>query len=381
MAGDRRVFIMKFTITTADMQDVISKMGRLIGAKTTVPILAGVLVKAQDGLLIFTASDGDESIIHRLSMDKTEGNEIIEEGTAVFLKETFDVIRKLKKGSVTFDVADTTVAVIQDKTNLEFPLMIAADYPNIQMPDNKKPLVLSGAEFAHMVSQTTFAAAKRDLRPILMGVHMTFAKDSCQFVCTDSHRLGRLITKGIDSLEESLSITVPASILDHAIKSFDLSQDVILLPDNQIIALANGNTILLSPLFEGSYPDTNRLIPTEFSSELVANRKEFVEGLELLQVLSTENVVHLKTNGMFVELRAAGADAKGQREIAFESYEGEEGFSIAFSPQYALDALKRMESESVRFRFTESMRPFLAIPETVNSVMNDCIQLILPVRR
>ncbi|MDX1806668.1 MAG: DNA polymerase III subunit beta, partial [Paenisporosarcina sp.] len=244
-----------------------------------------------------------------------------------------------------------------------------------------KPYILDGKLFAEMVSKTTFATSNSDARPILQGVNMTFNADKNVFVSTDSHRLSRLVFDGTheESSTEDLpkAITVPASVLDHALKSFDLSMQVAIFPSPQQIAIANGNTILYSRLLEGNYPETERLIPTEFNSQLVVNRKEIIESLELLATLGTNNIVELKVNGLFVELKAQGSNAKGMKEIAFETYDGEEGFSISFSAAYALVALKTTEHQSIKFRFVGAMRPFLITPVEESNEL----QLILPVRQ
>ncbi|MEK5071662.1 DNA polymerase III subunit beta [Sporosarcina sp. FSL K6-1508] len=366
-------------ISNIEVNEAVIKMGRLLSSKSAIPVLAGVLVESKEDCLMFTASDGTESIIHRIMMDKVEGNEVLQQGRSVFSKETFDVAKKLK-GNITFELNDTVLTVSQNKTKLEFPTMDAEDYPKIAVESNSSPLILSGPSFADMVSRTTFAASKNDMRPILMAVNMSFKTDETVFVSTDSHRLSRIVLDGCHHEEEDFALSVPASILDQAMKSFDLSLDVMIFPNNQSIALASGNgkTILISRLLEGVFPEVSRLIPTDFETNLVVNRKEFVDGLELLQAISSNSVINLKVDGLFVELKATGTGTKGTKELAFETYDGEENFSIGFSAQYVLDALKRMDESSVRLRFNGSMKPFVIVSASDES---NAVQLVLPVRQ
>lgn len=369
---------MKFILSNIDLSDVITKMGRLLTAKSTIPILEGILVEAKGNCMMFTASDGSESVIHRILMDEADGNMIVTEGRTVFTRELFTITRKLK-GNITFDVHEGThVEVTVKKTKLEFPVMDAMDYPKIEGGGNGTNIVLSGTEFAKMVTQTTFATSKVDTRPILTGVQMIFEKGMNTFIATDSHRLSRLGMIGPDNFDESIAITVPASILDLALKAFDLSKDVILIPSNNILAMGNGNTILLANILEGNYPDTSRLIPEDFETNLIVNRSELVNGLELLQAMTKNSVVKMTVDGLFVELSASGDGGKrGSQEISFESYDGTDDFVISFSAVFLLDVLKRMEDTSVRLRFNGTMRPFV-----VSSVDEGekTVQLVLPVR-
>lgn len=368
---------MKFIISNKEVQEAVSKMGRLLTARVTIPILSGVLVEAIGDCILFTASDGNESIIHRILINNEDGNEILEEGRCVFSRESFGIARKLK-GHITFEVNNTMVFVSQSKTKLEFSTMDADEYPKIVVESSQAPLVLSGPVFADMVANTTFSTSDSDSRPILTGVNMSFRTSESVIVATDSHRLSRFIMEGCHHEAEDFTLNVPASILDQAVKAFDLQYDVKILPNKQTIALVNGNTIYISSLLEGLYPDTSRLIPKDFSKNLVVNRKEIIDGLELLQEVSSNSVISLKIDGLFVKLTAIGTGTKGSKELAFETYDGENDFSIAFSAKYVADALKRIDESSVRLRFNGRMNPFVIV--SVNDESN-VTQLVLPVRQ
>lgn len=364
---------MKFSIPKTTITELLGKIGRLMTAKSSIPILAGVLVEVQNDCILFTVSDGTESMIHCIPITEDSGIVVDGNGKSVFSKDTFELCKKLK-GDIVFDVADTKVTVSQNKTSLEFSIMSADEYPNVAIENTNKAITFEGSDFESIVKKAGYAASKSDSRPVLQGVHMEFGETN-SFVSTDSHRLAKLET---GASTEEIQITVPANVLEHAIKSFDLSQQVLMFPSSNQIAFANGNTILYSRLLDGNYPDTSRLIPKEFESELVLNRTELIETLELLAILGTNSVVNLSVTGLFVELSAIGTGAKGQKEIVFESWTGEEGFKISLSATYLLDAIKTITTSSVKIGFTGSMRPFVVTPVTEQPTSE--LQLILPVR-
>lgn len=302
--------------------------------------------------------------------------DVLEHGKVVLPKEAFNVFKKLK-GKITLEINESNLIISKNKTKLEFPVMDANEYPAISAENNSKPLILSGSVFSDIVTKTTFATSKSEVRPILQAVNMTLNTNDNVIVSTDSHRLSRVFINNSHEFED-VSLSIPASILDHAHKSFDLSQDVMIIPGNQSVALANGSTILMSTLLQGAYPDTSRLIPTDFSMDLTLNRNEFIDGLELLQSITPNNILNLTVNELFAEIKAQNTGTKGIKEIAYESYNGEEGFSISFSAQYVLDALKCVEGNSIRLRFNGSDKPFIIVP--VDESYQD-VQLVLPVRQ
>lgn len=365
---------MKFTVKKEIISDALSKIRNVLGAKSTIPVLAGVKVEVLKDCILLTASDATESIVHRILAD--DGSVVIEaEGAAVFTKDSLEVATKLS-GDITYELIAGNLSVTQGKkTALHFTTMLAEDYPAISTAGNNQPILLSGKQFSDLISNTVYAVSKSDARPVLTGVNLTIGQE-LQAVSTDSHRLARVNIPLATPVEE-IMVTIPGKMLDHALKAFDLSNQVILSVDHSQVAMANGNTVYYSRLIEGNYPETARLIPVDFKSHLIIDTKEIIESLQLLSSLSKEGVVKMEIDGMFVKLDSKNETAKGHREIAFSEYTGEAGFTISFSSGFLLDALKRIDSPSVQLNFVESMRPFTI--EGVGTEINQ-VQLILPVR-
>lgn len=365
---------MKFTVKKDIIQDALQKIRSVLSSKTSIPVLAGIKVEVKNDCILLTASDATESIMHRIMA--ADGSVVIEEdGAAVFTKEALEVATKLS-GEITYELLGDNLNVTQGKkTSLHFTTMAAEEYPMISTNMAKKPINLSGKQFSELISRTVYAVAKVETRPVLTGVHLTVGKN-LQAVSTDSHRLAKVSIPLEEELDE-LSVTIPGKMLDHALKAFDLSGPVFLSLDTSQIAMANGNTIYYSRLLEGKYPETDRLIPVDFKSQLTVDTKELIESLQLLASISKEGVVKLQIDDLFVQLDSKNENAKGHREISFLEYTGDPGFTISFSSGFLIDALKRVETQSVRLNFVESMRPF-----TIEGVgeETDQLQLMLPVR-
>lgn len=362
---------MKFTVKKEVLVDAFAKIGKVLSNKTTIPVLRGVKVEARADCILLTASDASESIIHRIPADP--GKAVIElEGGAVFKREALEVVSKLS-GDITYELEENTLHVTQAKTKLDFSTMPATDFPKIPTT-NSKPISLTGQQFSDLIARTVYAVSKSEVRPVLTGVNLSFGKE-LQAVSTDSHRLSK-VTIPLETEMEEICITVPGKMLEHALKAFDLSQNVFLTAEQNQIAMVNGNTLYLSRLIDGQYPATDRLIPTDFKHEMTASTEELKDTLTLLATLSKEGVVKMEVDGMFVKFQSRSETSKGEREIAYHEYTGEEGFAISYSTVFLLDALKRVESDSVKLKFVDPMRPFIV--EGLDGT--DQTQLILPVR-
>lgn len=363
---------MNFSINSKIIQNVVRKMGALLTAKVSIPILSGVLLEVTEKAVLFTVSDGSESMVIRVA-PADETCVINTEGKVVLPKDFFDVTKKLN-GFLDIELQDTSVTVKKGKTELHFIVMDAEEYPRIAADQPIGQYKMTGTSFEQMVSKTAYCASTNSARPVLQAVHATFGLKGNHFVCTDSHRLG-IVGLDFESSESDVALNIPAYSLTHAVKSFDLEKDVFFLLYTNQVALANSDVIYYSQLLEGNYPDTKRLLP-ETTSELVVNRQELIDTISLLSSMTQNSVISLEIDGLFVKIEARGDISHGASEIAHESYQGDDGFKIAFSAAYMLDALKAINSPSVKILFAGNMRPFLLQGTEESSAL----QLILPVR-
>lgn len=372
---------MKFSIQHNHIQEILTKFGKVLSERVSLPILSGVLVQATEKLIVFIAADGTDSIVIRFPVSEDEGVLVEETGSVVIPKKAFEISKKLK-GTINFELDQTAqqLKMSQNKTVINHSIMDASEYPSIgQTNANARKFEMPGTEFAEIIRKTAFAASTSETRPVLQSVLMSFSNSGNKFVATDSHRLATYKHAELDK-EDAISLPVPAKALVHLSKTFDFTKKVFILASDNQIAFGNANTIMYTRLLEGNYPETDRLIPQEFCSQLTVNRQELIEALELLQVLTNNSVVKLTIGTMFASLDAQSEVSKGKREIAFENYEGDEGFTISFSAQYVLEAIKTFDSPSIQMSFSGKAKPFTITEVSDNQSTKSTLQLILPVR-
>ncbi|MCM3317946.1 DNA polymerase III subunit beta [Rummeliibacillus stabekisii] len=372
---------MKFSIKHNHIQEILSKFGKILNERVSLPILSGVLVQATEKQIVFTASDATDSMVIRFPVKEDDGVLVEESGSVVIPKKAFEISKKLK-GIIKFDLDDTAkqIKMSQNKTEINHAVMDASEYPSIgKMDANTRKFDMPGTEFAEIIRKTAFAASDSNTRPILQSVLMSFSNSGNKFVATDSHRLASYTHATIDH-NDVISLPVPAKALVHLSKTFDFTKKVFIITSNNQVAFGNDNTLMYTRLLEGNYPATDRLIPIQYEAQLTINRQELLEALELLQVLTNNSVVKLTLGTMFATLDAHNEVSAGNREIAYENYQGPENFTIGFSAEYVIDALKAFDSPSVNLAFGGSQKPFIVTEITNNPSTKSALQLVLPVR-
>ena len=138
------------------------------------------------------------------------------------------------------------------------------------------------------------------------------------------------------------------------------------------------STLIQTRLIDGSYPETNRLIPTEFKNVLVVEARDIINAIDRAVFIKNEGVsiVKLSLSKEEAVISSKSQEVGSLQEVLnFESYEGD-NFNISFSGSYMLDAIRYLGSNKVRINFAGEMKPFIIDNPDDSSI----IQLVLPVR-
>jgi DNA polymerase III subunit beta len=376
---------MHFTIESELLAESFKKVEKVVNAKHPTPILQGIFMEVTEQEIILIGSDGTESFDYHIPVDGQNIN-VFEPGKTVLPKQAYEISKKLKK-KLDLKLTGFNLTIKYGKKS-EFNLNTfdPLEYPKLPKVEMEKPtFTFKGTDFNSFIKKTAYAASVSETRPILTGVSLTVVEDCISFVSTDSHRLGQVKTSSGRENSSDLKLVIPAKSLDKLLKTFDLQLDVDVYCEsaNQVV-FRNGALFFYSRLLEGNYPDTSRLIPTEFESEMKINRKELLESLDRISGLAnhTDNgkggVVKLHLNGVATLSTHQSQIGKGVEVIEYEELTGIDDYEISFSANYMIDALKAIDDKLVCFKYQGNMRPFLLTP--CESALKEEIQLILPVR-
>jgi DNA polymerase III subunit beta len=369
---------MKFTLKKDILLEGLNKVAKVVPSKPSIPIIGGILVRCTQNEMIFTGTDSTETIIHSVAV--SEDCTIEQEGATVFPKNIVDIVKKLNK-EVHIEM-DAAVATIKSgKAVFQLNCFDAEEFLRIPLNLDEPILSLKGTEFIKIVSKTAYCVSTSEVRPILQGVQLVIENEHIHAVATDSHRLGTVRVKGLKSGKE-MSFVIPGKTLDTVAKTINPADDVEIFGTRTNISFRSGNTVYVSRLLDGNYPETARLIPTEYRAVVSVDRKALLEGLELVEkVADKAGTCKMHVNGSIHLSSFATQTGKAQIEVEYASLDGEDDFELAFSTKYAIESLKTFSAETVEFCFTGAFRPFVLRPaEDCRNEQMDELQLILPVR-
>lgn len=374
---------MKFTVNRNLFLDNLNNVMHAISSRATIPILSGIKLNLSEDELLLTGSDTDISIEIKIpvSEDLTVGST----GSIVLPARFFsEIIRRLPGKEFSLEVKDSfQTQIISENSEFTINGLDANNYPRLPEIPDESSFIISGKTFREIINETQFAVATQESRLVLTGVHFTFSPDKIHAVATDSHRLSSRALALENGPQSKTDLIIPGkSLLELARIIGETNPEIKVCPGENQVLFEIGNILFYSRLLEGSYPDTERLIPTDSTTTVEFDLMELSSALDRASLLThagRNNVVDLTldVDKQIAKLSGESAEIGNvEEDVGFKKLTGK-NLKISFNPDYLRDALKASVTDSVVMSFTQPLRPFTVNPDKSDI---DFVQLITPVR-
>ncbi|WP_324282311.1 DNA polymerase III subunit beta [Cyanobacterium aponinum UTEX 3221] len=392
---------MKIVCSQVDLKNNLSLVSRAVPTRPTHPILANVLLVANQTKNQVTLTGFDLS----LGMRSCFCAEVEEEGVITLpAKLLNDIIARLPEGEVTISYEEeemeenplVTINSLSGKFQLRG--VKGEEYPELPVVEREEAFLLPVAALNEGLKGSLFAASNDETKQILTGVHLTRNLDTLEFAATDGHRLAVVKTSAIEETKESeeeeinsnppiteeqnFTITIPARALRELEKILSMAKEgesIALFVDEGQVVFELGQQNLTSRKLDGAYPNYNQLIPNNFERTMVVDRKRMIESLERVSVLSDQknNLVKftLNSDNEQVTLSVEAKELGNAKESISAEINGD-NFEIGFNIRYLMDGLKALSANEIKFQFNGATQPVIATPLSGSQMT----YLIMPVQ-
>ncbi|AGU77235.1 DNA polymerase III subunit beta [Streptococcus intermedius] len=376
--------MINFSINKNLFLQALNTTKRAISHKNAIPILSTVKIDVTSEGITLIGSNGQISIENFISIKNENAGLLITSSGSILLEATFFINVVSSLPDITFDfkeIEQKQIVLTSGKSEITLKGKDADQYPRIQEISVSTPLVLETSVLKKIINETAFAASIQESRPILTGVHFVLTENkNLKTVATDSHRMSqkKII---LEENGDNFDVVIPSRSLREfsAVFTDDIETVEIYFTNNQLL-FRSENISFYTRLLEGNYPDTDRLIPTEFTSVITFDKNNLRYAMERARLLSnaTQNgTVKLEIiNGVVSAHVNSPEVGRVNEEIDIESISGQD-LTISFNPTYLIDSLKAIDSEKVTISFISAVRPFTLLP---SDDTENFIQLITPVR-
>lgn len=371
---------MEFIVSSASLLKGVLEVSKAIPAKTAFPILENFLFVLSADHLEITASDQEISMRTIVTVDST-----IEEGSiAVPARQMTDLLKALPDQPITINiVSEGSFECRWSNGHSNLPYFAASDYPEIQEVED---IDIKHASFpAHVlataISGTIYATAEDEMRPAMNGIFFDLDDDYSTLVASDSHKL-ICYSSNETKVEEKSSFILHkkhAAILRSAIDKVE--GDVNLSYNAQTVEFRFADTVMISPLIKGKFPDYRRVIPQNNSNILKIDRIQLLNTVKRVAVCSNKASNHIKFELQNDQLEVTAQDL-GFALAAYEKldcdYNGD-SLSIGFKSIFLADILSNMSCNTVVIKFADQRRASLILPAEEEEESGKLCSILMPI--
>lgn len=352
---------MKITIEKAALFKALNHVQSVVERRTTIPILANVLIEEIDGGIKLTATDLDIQVVE--SVDATSIN-----GTAITVPASilYDIVRKLPDGSqiqIEMDQDQGRLFVNSNRSRFTLPTLPSEDFPTLSAGEFDAEFDIPVDKLIELIDGTRFAISTEETRYYLNGIYMhamdVGGRKVLRAVATDGHRLARLEIDCPPGADAMPGIIVPRKAVLEARRLLDAAEGSVKIEVSESrIRFTFSDTILTSKLIDGSFPEYERVIPVDNDKALILDCAIFSQAVDRVATIATEKSRAVKMNleGENLTLSVSNPDTGTAAEELVVSYT-EDPLEIGFNSRYLLDVMAQMKGPEARLLLNDSASP------------------------
>ena len=356
----------KFQVNRDVFSEAVSFAVKLLPQRTTLPILSGVLLRAEGSTITLSSFDYEVSAQTSITADVTENGTVLVSGRLLA-----EIASRLPNAPVEFTTTDNKIAVRCGSARFTLSSMPVEEYPSLPVVDGASG-VLPGDSFSDAVGQVAVAASRDDVTPVITGVQLEIANNRLSLVATDRYRVAvREIDWDSSAVAEGVTALVPARTLSEIGKIFAHASTVTVTivsgGDRELIAFTADQKTVTSLLIKGNFPPVKRLFPETVENYAVINTAELIESTRRVQlVLERDAALRYTFSDDGLTLEAIGSE-NAQASETIDAHLTGGDTTVSLKPQFLIDGLSAVRSEFVRISFTKTDNPNKPGPVLITS--------------
>ena len=352
---------MKLTCTKAELLGPLSRVAAVANPKSTMPILANVLLTVDGGRLSMTCSDLESELVSSIPVDGPDG------AITVPARKLLDVVKAMADAPISLATDGEKLIVKCGRSRHQLVTLPASEYPASEASAYKTTVTVDAAELRGLIDRVDFAMAVNDARFYLNGTVIEIRSDGIRCVATDGHRMAYAGASG-DVLH---SVIVPRKAILEISRMLD-SGAVEISIGERAIRVTSGASVATCRLIDGRFPNYEQMAVRP-PTTAICNRQELIDGLRRASVLSNEKFrgVKLEVSHGAIAITSGNAENDASSEVVDATQCTD--LAAAWKVDYLLDALGALSCERVELCVENGQRLYVTDDESVHVVM--CLRM------
>ena len=351
---------MRLTISREKLQEGLNAVAASIPGKTTLPVLANILVETTERGIKLSGTDLDIAVSTEVAAD-------VEMAGAVTIpaKKLSEIARELPPAPVRI------AAIGEQRITLEcgrakFKLLgLPRDefptFPSVKFDDSWR---IRSGDLQKLISHTAFAVSTEESRPILNGVLWELRSDRMSMVATNGHRLAKMDVPIASDSAPSNDLIVPPKAIEQVRRLFPAEEELEIGRGENHIGFRSPFTAVYTRLIEGPYPNYEQVIPKDNDRVAVADKVSLISALKRMSVVASDQThrIRLSFNSGMLKFSVQTPDLGEAQDELPVRYTGDQ-LDIGFNASYLLEILRYIPTEEVRITLKAPERAATLEPE------------------
>ncbi len=364
---------MRFSINKMELQNALGIVMKGVSSRSTLPILSGIFIEAQNDSLTLQSTDLE------LSVQVSSPALIEEPGKIVVPGKLFsDIVRSLPDAAVNVQKDENDIKITCDTSTFSLRTLNPDDFPGFPNVEANKTISIPFKTFSSMVKRVSRVVSRDESRAILTGVLVELEDSQLKMVATDSYRLALARTDIEDPSIEEFSAVIAGTFLSDVCSVLSTEANITLgLAENQIIIICE-DVVFINRRIEGNYPNYRQLLPDDYNTRATIELSSLTASVKRASILSSSSApmrFDLNNATQTIQIFVNSSEVGSVQETISCELTGDD-VEIAFNSSYISDGLSAMHGEHVFFEVQSAMKP--GIFRTTDN--DEFLYLIMPVR-
>ncbi|MCX6788366.1 MAG: DNA polymerase III subunit beta [Candidatus Jorgensenbacteria bacterium] len=367
---------MKLIILKSNIIEGLNAVERAISSVANLPILKNLLIKTENGRILFTCTNLE------IAITQVVPGKIIEDGEITVPVSVFaPVAKNLNAERISLEVKEKQILVTTDNYEASIQAQSAKDFPIIPGINEKENVIkMSASRFLEALQNVFVATQYSEIRPEISGVFFRVFDNEIILAATDSFRLAERIMKVENlSIQDDISMIIPYKTAEELTRflSGEVADVEIFIEQNQVLFKTSSKQ-LISRLVDGSFPEYKAIIPKQIQNEATVNKNEFVNAIKLASSFSGKGnsvTISINENKKFLELSSSDSSLGENHYKIPIKFKGE-AFTIVFNWRYLLEGTKIYSTEEIILGVNSPDRP--AVLKSTNET--GIVYVVMPIK-
>jgi len=346
---------MKAEVLQPNLAKAINAVSRVVSARTTLPVLANLLLKVNKNKITISATDLEVAITSTV-IGKVEA----EGSVTIPARMVSDFVLNNSDPNINIELKELTLNLKSKHFEANIRGISADEFPTVPEPPKTSYSSIKVKDLADALRKVTIASASDDTRPVLAGVYFKYEGKKLTLAATDSYRLAEKKIV-LDESVEKKEVIVPTRTLNELLRiigGIDEEKKVnVIFDENQIFFIAEGVEVV-SRLIEGSFPNYEQIIPKERKIVAKSKLSDTLSAIKMSALFAKDAANNIKLS--------AGKDGLVIKSVAKESGDTTSSVAatvtggeieIAFNARYLIEALSALPGDEVTMEFNDDSSP------------------------